>query len=237
VANGDGTNYTICTGENSACDKGEMIEQDGSTQLSWRNDAMLAATYGILTPEVLTGTTGGFLTGEGDKVDVSGYAVADLDCTGTSTVKGIPVDVCTASVEPTERLIQAKLLKTFTLLDATPSALPIYLGSDIEVKSEQLSGLIIAGGSTTTFYLDIRESSDMKTSPTMENLVPVFQIESESMIGDEDAEQMESAIVQNQNYFTYWMNFDNGLDSIPLIMWILGVILLISPAVLLLFEE
>lgn len=237
VANGDGTNYTICTGENSACDKGEIIEQDGSTQLSWRNDAMLAATYGIITPEVLIGTTGGFLTGEGDKVDVSGYAVADLDCAGTSTVKGIPVDVCTASVEPTERLIQAKLLKTFTLLDATPSALPVYLGSDIEVKSEQLSGLIIAGESTTTFYLDIREGSDMKTPPTMENLVPVFQIESASMIADDDAEQMESAIVQNQNYFTYWMNFDNGLDFIPLIMWILGILLLISPAVLLLFEE
>ena len=143
-----------------------MIEQDGSTQLSWRNDAMFAATFGIITPEELSGATGGFIAGEGDKVDVSGYAIADLDCSGTSSVKNIPVDVCTASVEPTSRLIQAKLLKTFTLLDATPSALPVYLGSDIEVKSEQLSGLIIAGESTTTFYLDTRDGCLLYTSPS-----------------------------------------------------------------------
>ena len=177
VPDGEGTNYKICTGEKPSCDKGEMIEQDGSTQLSWRKDAMFAATYGVLTPEELIGATGGFIVGEGDKVDVSGYAIADLDCAGTSSVKDIPVDVCTASVEPTSRLIQAKLLKTFTLLDATPSALPVYLGSDIEVKSEQLSGLIIAGESTTTFYLDTRDGNDMATPPTMEDMVPVFQIE------------------------------------------------------------
>ena len=32
----------------------------------------------------------------------------------------------------------------------------------------------------------------------MEHLVPVFQIESSSMIGDDDAETMESSIVTNQ---------------------------------------
>ena len=236
VPNGDGTNYTICTGENPSCDKGEMIEEDGSTQLSWRNDAMLAATFGLIPTEELSGATGGFIAGSGDKVDVSGYAIADLDCSGTSTVKGIPVDLCTASVEPTERLIQAKLLKTFTLLDATPSALPVYLGSDIEVKAEQLSGLIIAGESTTTFYLDTRDGNDMATSPTMEDMVPVFQIESSSIIADEDAEEMESAIVQNQKHFTFWMNFDTGLDFIPLFLWIIGISLLICPAILRLFD-
>ena len=167
---------------------------------------------------------------------MSGYAIADLDCSGTSTVKGIPVDLCTASVEPTERLIQAKLLKTFTLLDATPSALPVYLGSDIEVKAEQLSGLIIAGESTTTFYLDTRDGNDMATPPTMEDMVPVFQIESSSIIADEDAEEMESAIVQNQKHFTFWMNFDTGLDFIPLFLWIIGISLLICPAILRLFD-
>ena len=232
VANGDGTNYTICTGESSSCDKGEAIREDGSSQLSWRNDAMFSATHGIITPEDLTGTTGGFLTGEGDKVDVSGYAIADLSCAETGTVKGIPVDICTVSVEPTSRSIQANLLKTFTLLDATPSALPIYLGSDIEVKSELLSGLIIAGESTTTFYLDSREGNDMMTAPTMDDLVPVFQIESGSVIGDADAEQLESAIVQNQNHFTYWMNFDTGFDVIPLLLFMTSLSLLIAPFVL-----
>lgn len=236
VLNGDGTNYTICTGENSACEKGEMITEDGSNQLSWRNDAMFSATFGLITPEELSGTTGGFLTGDGDKVDVSGYAIADITCSGTDSVKNIPVDVCTASVEPTERLIQAKLLKTYSLLDAVPSALPVYLGSDIEVKSEQLSGLIIAGDSTTTFYLDTREGNNMTTGPSMDDLVPVFQIESSSMIGDDDAAQMESAIVQNQNYFTYWMNFDTGLDSIPLILWIFSFVAFLAPAVIRIFD-
>ena len=236
VLNGDGTNYTICTGENSACEKGEMIAEDGSNQVSWRNDKMFDETFGLITPEELTGTTGGFLTGDGDKVDVSGYAIADITCSGTDSVKDIPVDVCTASVEATERLIQAKLLKTFTLLDAVPSALPVYLGSDIEVKSEQLSGLIIAGDSTTTFYLDTRAGDNMSTGPSMDDLVPVFQIESSSMIGDDDAAQMESAIVQNQNYFTYWMNFDTGLDSIPLILWIFSFMAFLAPVGIRIFE-
>ena len=117
-----------------------------------------------------------------------------------------------------------------------PSALPGYLGSDIEVKSEQLSGLIIAGDSTTTFYLDTRAGDDMATAPSMDDLVPVFQIESSSMIEDEDAAQMESAIVQNQNYFTYWMNFDTGLDSIPLLLWVFSLIAFLAPVGIRIFE-
>ncbi|HIK78178.1 MAG: hypothetical protein CXT69_02000 [Methanobacteriota archaeon] len=220
VVNGDGTNYTICTGERPVCEKGELLRQDGSTQLSWRNDAMHEATLGLITPEDLSGTTGGFLTGSDDKVDVSGYAVTEVICSGTDVVKGIPVNTCEASVEPTERSIQANLLKTFSLLDAMPSALPIYLGSEIEVKSEQLSGLIIAGDSTTRFYIDTRDANAMNTKPSMSDLAPVFEIQSSSMIGDLDAETMESSIVQNQNHFTYWMNFDTPFDLLPFFIWL-----------------
>tara|TARA_B110000444_G_C18844708_1_gene601158 strand:+ start:359 stop:3061 length:2703 start_codon:yes stop_codon:yes gene_type:complete len=222
VVNGDGTNYTICTGERPVCEKGELLQQDGSSQLSWRNDAMYDATFGLITPEDLSGATGGFLTGVRDKVDVSGYEVTDIVCSGTDVVKGIPVNTCEASVDPTERSIQANLLKTFSLLDAMPSALPIYLGSEIEVKSEQLSGLIIAGDSTTRFYLDTRDAHAMHTKPSLGDLAPVFEIQSSSMIGDSDAETMESSIVQNQNHFTYWMNFDTPLDVLPFFLW-LGV--------------
>ena len=222
IVNGDGTNYTICTGERPVCEKGELLQQDGSSQLSWRNDAMYDATLGLITPESLSGTTGGFLTGSGDKVDVSGYAVADIICSDTDVLKGIPVNTCEASVDPTERSIQANLLKTFSLLDAMPSALPIYLGSEIEVKSEQLSGLIIAGDSTTRFYIDTRDAHVMHTKPSLSDLAPVFEIQSTSMIEDSDAETMESSIVQNQNHFTYWMNFDTPLDVVPFFLW-LGV--------------
>ena len=237
VKNGDGINYTICTGERSGCEKGELIEQDGSSQLSWRNNAMYTATYGLITPEDISGTTGGFITGSDDKVDVSGYAIADIECVGEGTVKEIPVDYCEASVDPTQRSIQANLLKTFSLLDATPSALPIYLGSEIEISSEKTSGLIIAGKSTTKFYLDSRDSTDMKTEPKMSDLVPVFEIKSSSIIADEDAETMYSSIVQNQNYFTYWMNFDTSLDLIPFLMWSISLIFITASIIMMKNDE
>ena len=57
---------------------------------------MFTATYGLITPEDISGTTGGFITGSNDKVDVSGYAIADIDCVGEGAVKDIPVDYCEA---------------------------------------------------------------------------------------------------------------------------------------------
>jgi hypothetical protein len=223
VANGDGTSYTICTGEAGDCDQGETLAEDGSTQLSWRNDAMMAATFGLIMPESLVGTTGGFLTGDGDKVDVSGYAIADVTCDGTDEVKGIPVDVCTATVTATERNIQANLLETYSLLDATPGALPVYFGSDITMKAEEISGLIIAGDSTSTFYLDTRAHGSQASAPTMADLTPVFEIQSTSTIADDDAEVMESSIVQNQDKMTYWTNFDSWIDWVTLLFWLGGI--------------
>ena len=223
IPNGDGTNYTMCTGEAGDCDQGETLAEDGSTQLSWRNDAMMAATYGLITPESLVGTTGGFLTGTGDKVDVSGYAIADITCEGTSEVKGIPVDDCSATVVATERNIQANLLETYSLLDATPGALPVYFGSEISMQAEQLSGLIIAGESKSTFFLDIRAHGSQASTPSMSDLVPVFEIHSSSMIEDSDAEEMESAIVQNQDKMTYWTNFDSWIDYVTLLFWVGGI--------------
>ena len=226
IANGDGTNYTMCTGEGGDCDQGETLMEDGSTQLSWRNDAMFAATFGLITQESLVGTTGGFLTGTGDKVDVSGYAIADVTCDGTSEVKGIPVDDCSATVVATERNIQANLLETYSLLDATPGALPVYFGSDISMSAEQLSGLIIAGSSESTFYLDTRAHGSQASTPSMSDLVPVFEIKSSSMIADDDAEDMESAIVTNQDSMMYWTNFDHPVDFVTLLFWLGGIALI-----------
>ena len=223
IANGDGTNYTMCTGEAGDCDQGETLAEDGSTQLSWRNDAMMTATFGLITPESLVGTTGGFLTGTDDKVDVSGYAIADITCDGTSELKGIPVDDCSATVVATERNIQANLLETYSLLDATPGALPVYFGSEISMQAEQLSGLIIAGESKSTFFLDIRAHGSQASTPSMSDLVPVFEIHSSSMIEDSDAEEMESAIVQNQDKMTYWTNFDSWIDYVTLLFWVGGI--------------
>ena len=227
VLNGNGTSYTVCTGEVAGCDKGESVLEDGSNELPWHNTRMAKATFGLIGVEYLDGATGGFLTGTDDKVDVSGYAVVPVTCDATGTVEGIPVDICTASVEATSRSIQAKNLKTFTLLDATPSALPIFLGSDITLKSEKLSGLIIAGESTTTFYLDTRQNTNMTTPPQMSDLNKVFTIKSSSMIGAADADTMESSIVTNQETFTYWTNFDVPTDYLAPLLYIGAIVCLL----------
>ena len=223
VSTGPATTYTICTGHNSDCDKGETLLEDGSNELPWHNTEMMMATFGLVGVETLDETTGGFLTGDGDKVDAGGYAITDVVCSGTSKVKNIPVDDCTASVDPTTRPITAKLIKSFSLVDAMTPALPVYFGTEINMQAEQLSGLIIAGDSTSTFYLDMRGPYDRATAPTMDDLQPVFQIVQSSEIEGDDAEAMESSIVTNQNGLTYWTNFDVPTDYIALLL-LLGTI-------------
>ena len=61
----------------------------------------------------------------------------------------------------------------------------------------------------------------------MDDLQPVFQIVQGSEIADDDAEDMESAIVQNQEYMGWWMNFDNGFDYVALLLYIGGAALII----------
>ena len=227
VSTGNATVYVMCTGHNDDCEKGEAVSEDGSNELSWRNTDMMTATFGLITVETLDGTTGGFLTGDGDKVNAGGYAVTDVTCTGDDELKGIPVDVCSASVDPTTNPITAKLIGSESLLDAMTPALPVYFGSEINMMSEEISGLIIAGDSTSTFYLDTRTGTDLASTPAMSDLQPVFQIVQGSEIEDGDAEDMESAIVQNQEFMGWWMNFDNGFDYVALLLYIGGVALVI----------
>ena len=226
ISTGNASVYVMCTGHNPDCEKGEAVSEDGSNELSWRNTEMMNATFGLVTVETLDGTTGGFLTGEGDMVNAGGYAIAEVVCGGMDDVKEIPVNDCSASVDPTTNPITAKLVKSFTLLDATTPALPVYFGSEISLMSEEVSGLIIAGSSTSTFYLDTRTGTDLATTPTMEDLQPVFQIVSASEIEDDDAEEMEDAIVHNQEYMTWWTNFDTPFDYVAPLLYILGISLI-----------
>ena len=225
-----GTVYTICTGESNSCDKGETMLVDGSEYFAWKDPAKENATYGLITAEKRSGTTGGFLTGDGDIIDLSGYGTAPVVCSKEDTLKGIPVDVCTASMDPLTRPIQAKLVNNGDLLDATPGALPVYFGSDVEVKAEKLSGAIIAGKSESTFYLDTRPIWEQQTPPTMDDMQKVFVIKTGGELDDETAESMESQIVTNQETLGYWTNFDHPVDYITLILYVLGLICTIAGA-------
>jgi hypothetical protein len=232
ISTGDGTEYTICTGEVDTCDKGELVMQDGSTEMPWHNTAKNQATYGLIEIESIAGTSGGFITGEGDLLDLSGYGVSEVDCSSKEVLKGIPVDVCTAGINPLERPIQAKLLDTDTLLDATPGALPVYFGSDVTIKVEPVSGAIIAGGSVSLFYLDTRPPTEQQTPPTMDDMQEVFMIVTNGEIGDSDAAALESKIVTNQDSMGYWTNFDHWIDYVTIIFYVLGIVALLGGAAL-----
>ena len=230
IVSDTGTDYTICTGEVSSCDKGEMMAVDGSEYFAWKDDVKMAATYGLITAESRIGTTGGFLTMDGDMVDLSGYATAEIACTGTSTLKNIAVDDCSASLDPLTRPIQAKLLNTGTLLDAMPGALPVYFGSEVTLQAEQLSGAIIAGSSESTFWLDMRPITEQHTAPNASNLQAVFSIESSSEIGDADAEDLSSKVTTNQEALTYWTNFDVPTDYLAPLLYLGAIVCLVMAA-------
>ena len=223
IVSDTGTNYTICTGESDACDKGTTLAIDGSSFFSWKDPAKMVNTFGLVTAENRAGTIGGFLADGNNTVDLSGYATAPIVCEGESTLKGIPVNDCTATLDPLTRNIQAKLLDTDTLLDAVPGALPVYFGSDVSMSVEQVSGAAIAGSSESYFYLDTRPITSMNEAPAFTDLQPVFKIVSTGTIGDADAEDLESKIVQNQEFFGYWSNFDNIADYITLLFYIAAV--------------
>ena len=223
IVSDTGTNYTICTGESDACDKGTTLAIDDSSYFSWKDPAKEMNTFGLVAAENRAGTIGGFLADGDNRVDLSGYATAAIVCDGESTLKGIPVDDCTATLDPLTRSIQAKLLDTDTLLDAVPGALPVYFGSDVSMSVEQVSGAAIAGSSESYFYLDTRPITSMNEAPAFTDLQPVFKIVSAGTIGDSDAADLESAIVQNQETFGYWTNFDNIADYITLMFYILAI--------------
>ena len=213
---------TICTGETDTCDKGETVMVGDSEYVGWRTLEKEEATFGLIPAEKQGETTGGFITGDDDLIDLSGYGTAEVKCSKEDTLKGIPVDVCTASMDPLSRSIQAKLINSGDLLDAIPGALPVYFGSDVEIKVEQLSGAIIAGKSKSTFWLDSRPTWEQQSSPTISDLQEVFVIETNGELDDETAETMKSQIVTNQDTFAWFTNFDHWADYVGLSLWILA---------------
>lgn len=228
ISTGEPGTITICTGEAESCDKGETVRVGDSDYVPWRSLEKEDDTYGLITAEKQGETTGGFITGEGDLIDLSGYGYAEINCDSEDTLKEIPVDICTASMDPLTRPIQAKLINNGDLLDAIPGVLPVYFGSDVEMKAEKISGAIIAGESESTFWLDTRDSTEQSTPPQMSDLQEVFVIKTSGELDDETAETMESQIVTNQDMFAWFTNFDHWADYIGLSLWILVAITLIA---------
>ena len=191
--------------------------------MSWKNATKEENTYRLISAEIQQETTGGFLTGDGDLVDLAGYGYAEIECSSEGLLKGVPVDICEASMDPLSRSIQAKLVNSGELLDAIPGVLPVYFGSEVTMKAEKISGAIIGGESQSIFWLDTRETTNQREPPTQDDLQEVFMIQSSAELDDETAEAMESQIVTNQDQFAYFTNFDHWIDYVTLSIWIVGL--------------
>ncbi|MGB2237395.1 MAG: hypothetical protein ACPH4H_07335, partial [Candidatus Poseidoniaceae archaeon] len=161
--------------------------------------------------------------GDGDKLDLSGYGYADVECKKEGELKGIPVDICSAEMKPLDRPIQAKLINSGELIDAIPGALPVFFESKVEIKVEQISGAIIAGQSQSIFWLDTRNTTEQQNPPQESDLQEVFMIKTSGELDDETAETMESQIVTNQEMFGFFTNFDHWVDFVALSLWVIGL--------------
>lgn len=223
ISTGDPAIITMCTGEAEGCDKGETVKVGDSDYISWRTVEKEIATFGLITAELQGETVGPFITGEGDLVDLSGYGIVDLNCDSKGELKEVPVDICKAKMDPLDRPIQAKLINNGDLLDAIPGALPVYFGSDVTIKAEQISKVIIGGESESIFYLDTRPTTEQQDAPTMDNLQEVFMIKTSGELDDETADALVSNIVVNQDPVMYFSNFDHWIDWVTLVFWIMGI--------------
>ena len=223
ISTGEPIKITICTGEVNTCDKGETVQVGDGEYVTWRTLEKQKATHKLITAELQEDTTGGFITGDGDKIDLSGYGYADVKCKKEGELKGIPVDICTAEMKPLERPIQAKLINSGELIDAIPGALPVFFESKVEIKVEQISGAIIAGQSQSIFWLDTRNTTEQQEPPEESDLQQVFMIKTSAELDDETAESMESQIVTNQEMFGFFTNFDHWVDFVALSLWVAGL--------------
>ena len=231
VPTGNGTTYVVCTGENDACDTGEILEQDGSPYLFWRTPEMEEETWGEITAESLNGTTGGFITGDGDLVNLGDYAVCSPLQMADSEHLGMVTETWTCHVDGNERLIQAKLTNSHSALDIFPGAIPIYFGADVELKVQPTARVIVAGASESFFYLDLRPMHEQAASePEVSEMQPVFKIESGGGADAETVAGMQDQIVHNQKQFTYWTNFDTDggsfyIDQVTATLYLVALIL------------
>ena len=214
------------TGEQDLNKLNTLLTQNNISELSWHSKEMYEGTYGLVEwePNGLRHSSGGWVNGTNInceknnyvKYDLAGFIVPNLPCVGNSNVKGIETIHYSIETNATERLIQAKLLNTKTLLDALPGSIPLYFGAEADLYAEPKTGYIIKGDVVSTFYLDVAAlNNPAKESPTsIDELQPVFMIEIHSELDDDQADQINSQIYTNQNIVTWWTNFDTPFDFI-----------------------
>jgi hypothetical protein len=177
----------------------------------------------------LAGTSGGFITGEGDLLNLGDYAICSPMQQADSDHLGLLTETWTCHIDGNERLIQGKLINSHSALDIFPGAVTIYFAGDVELKVQPTARIIVAGASESYFYIDMRTMDEQaSSSPEMNNMQVIFKIESGGGADAETVELMQSQIVDNQKQFTYWTNFDTDggsffIDQVTAVIYLAAI--------------
>ncbi|PDH21363.1 MAG: hypothetical protein CND89_06020 [Marine Group II euryarchaeote MED-G38] len=199
------------------CEVGEIY---GMTEhLPWRAPHKEASTLGLLTENVgnsntvWAGTIGGIADAkESFNVNLAGYSIAPTVVGSEADYKEIPMVDHSITLDPAENQIQGKLIGSGTYVDAIPGALPVYFGSNVDIKVEPVTNVAMYAKGISTFYFDYRGPGSIDPDFGAETTKAVFEIHTFSEISDDDARIFKGKVLDHMGPF-FWTDFGGSGDT------------------------
>ena len=234
--NSDGTMADADSSGMYPCEEGELY---GFTEhLPWRAPHRETSTLGLLSSHVgndntvVAGAVGGVADSDDSfRVNLVGYAMAESVPGDMETYKGIEMRAHTVNLDPSQNQIQAKLIGSASFVDVLPGALPVYFGSNVDIKVEPVTQVAMYGKSVSMFHLDLRGPGMLNPEMGVDTH-PVFEIHTFSEIADEDAETFQCRVLDNMEPM-YWTDFGGSgdcelegtavIDSVTAILYIASI--------------
>ena len=213
--NSDGTMADADSSGMYPCEEGDLY---GFTEhLPWRAPHRETSTLGLLSAHVgnentvVAGAVGGVADSDDPfRVNLVGYAMAESVPGDMETYKGIEMRAHTVNLDPSQNQIQAKLIGSASFVDVLPGALPVYFGSNVDIKVEPVTQVAMYGKSVSMFHLDLRGPGMLNPEMGVDTH-PVFEIHTFSEIPDEDAETFQCRVLDNMEPM-YWTDFGGSGD-------------------------
>ena len=213
--NSDGTMADADSSGMYPCEEGDLY---GFTEhLPWRAPHRETSTLGLLSAHVgnentvVAGAVGGVADSDNPfRVNLVGYAMAESVPGDMETYKGIEMRAHTVNLDPSQNQIQAKLIGSASFVDVLPGALPVYFGSNVDIKVEPVTQVAMYGKSVSMFHLDLRGPGMLNPEMGVDTH-PVFEIHTFSEIPDEDAETFQCRVLDNMEPM-YWTDFGGSGD-------------------------
>ena len=178
--NSDGTMADADSSGMYPCEAGDLY---GFTEhLPWRAPHRETSTLGLLSAHVgndntvVAGAVGGVADSDDPfRVNLVGYAMAESVPGDMETYKGIEMRAHTVNLDPSQNQIQAKLIGSASFVDVLPGALPVYFGSNVDIKVEPVTQVAMYGKSVSMFHLDLRGPGMLNPEMGVDTH-PVFEI-------------------------------------------------------------